>query len=227
MRVLPFTLTPSEQLLCDRVHGYVDSPSYQAMINSRLSVPVEPSYHLGFTTEREFYLALHYFPRRFTAIYEELRTLLCAVYVRSQSLLHRTFSLPCDNPSLGLLAHLTIPLVQRALGSQVRATVMADLNSLRQYQPYYTRALQLHSVVSVSIPSMVISDAVSIPSMVVSDAVSVTTTIPSMVVPVKKPLIQSIVSDTVSIPSIVIFDAVSVTIHSNLSSDGINHDHIT
>ena len=135
---------------CAIMRSFVGSPAYHQILSSP-----HLTGKLGPISERDFYLALRYFPRRFTAIHERLLTQLCAVLVRCERILRRTSpqyctlwldnSLPSSPLSLGTLARLTIPLAQRALGSQVRATLTVALTELTQYQCYYRQAHLLHT----------------------------------------------------------------------------------
>ena len=85
MSVLVTLTSRSERAFCDKIRSYVGSPAYNAMLKS------VDSYPLGSILERQFYLALHYFPRRFTAIHERLITLLSAAYLRSTRILNARF----------------------------------------------------------------------------------------------------------------------------------------
>lgn len=141
-------LTPAECVFSAMIRSYVGSPAYHAMMDSSSSRPLGPC------SEREFYLALRYFPHRFAALHEELVTLLTAAYFRSLRILTRSSEVSpsplCQ--SLGSLAHHTLPLVQRALGSQARATLHRTLHSLSSYQTYYQRALLKFTASSVRTP---------------------------------------------------------------------------
>ena len=183
MSVWGNTLTTTERMLCDQIRSYVGSPAYKALISSSSTLLTAS------VTEREFYLALCYFPRKFTAIYEELLTQFSAAYVRSEQLLrgrHLSQGECLRDPiSVGTFVNLTLPRVQRALGSQIRGVLVAVLSSLSVYRPYYQRALQLHSqsLISVVKPLPVVDTASSVdtslvkPLPIVNTASSVDTSV--------------------------------------------------
>jgi hypothetical protein len=156
------------------------------------------SLSLGPICDRQFYLALRYFPRRFTAIHERLITLLSAAYLRSTRILNARFPRRVIQPvpdyvSIGLLAHLTIPVVQRALGSQLRATITAALNKLSAYQSYY---------------NLVASDSVASDSIVsvASDSVASDSVASDSIVSVASDSIVSVASDSVASNNVRTFD---------------------
>ena len=135
----------AEENLCALVRSYIGSPAYHAMISSPFLRG-----RIGPIAERDFYLALHYFPRRFTAIHERIVTQLCAALVRSEQIIRGRRLIPTSlvwldsfstTPlSIGTLFRLTISHVQTALGSQARATIIADLAELATYTYYYQQS---------------------------------------------------------------------------------------
>ena len=172
-------LPPTAEDFCALMRSFVGSPAYHQILSSpHLTGKVGP------ISERDFYLALRYFPRRFTAIHERLLTQLCAVFVRCEQILQKRksflpSSLVKDNVSrplsLGTLARLTISVAQQALGSQARATITADLAELAHYHYYYQRSLHLFthspsSSASAALTTLIASPVIPSPVIPVDDS---------------------------------------------------------
>ena len=176
MKVMSTTFPLNVEYVSTVMQSYIGSPAYHAMISS-------PSNRgrLGPISERDFYLALYYFPRRFAVIYEKVFTQLCTALVRSEQILHgrgiisgSSLSTPL---SLGTLARLTTSRVQQALGSQARATLLSELTNLAHHDYYYRWAHQLYF--QSPVPSSPVTTPLPSPPVTITPVPPVTTPLPS------------------------------------------------
>ena len=216
----------AEENLCALVRSYIGSPAYHAMISSPFLRG-----RIGPIAERDFYLALHYFPRRFTAIHERIVTQLCAALVRSEQIIRGRRLIPTSlvwldsfstTPlSIGTLFRLTISHVQTALGSQARATIIADLAELATYTYYYQQShLQYSKCPSTfhypierkSVPiTSIASNSVVTPSPIAITSINEHKSVP--IVPIK--------TDSVTPSTAIDFGSVNVDF-SNVTTNGLS-----